>query len=158
MDGRIYIGGQGEDGLVPVSCPIPGSAGTKGGNNKTRNSQKAVAGVVSMKDPIELLSALRQQRSDNEQSTEMFTRGCSEQCNGSDDPLARLIHNEENVPEEPKKELITEVKKQKQPPSCMKKGFLMNKSTKKGDETQLLYPECGSNEHGPSAYSKFMSR
>ncbi len=67
MGGQIYIGGQGEDGLVPVPFPIPGSAGTKGGNNKTRNSQKAVAGVLSMNDPIDLLDALRCQQSDNEQ-------------------------------------------------------------------------------------------
>ncbi len=146
MGGQIYIGGQGEDGLVPVPFPIPGSAGTKGGNNKTRNSQKAVAGVLSMNDPIDLLDALRCQQSDNEQ------------CNSSDDPLVRLMHTKENVPKEPKKKLIMEVKKEKQSPSCMKKGFLIRKSTKNGEQTQLLYPECGSNEHGPSAYSKFMSR
>ncbi len=186
MNGRIYIGGQGKDGVIPLPYPLPScSEGMRERSNDEMKSRKNVSqknafdggGVVSsMSNPMDLLSAMRQQQQKSDDDTRvkseemMFTtegrvRSSDRRDHGKNDnysPLImkQLVRNNNNDEEEnvvvKKKPLITEVvKKPNSPPSsCMKKGFLINKTTKK---EQLLYPEGGSNEHDPNAYSKLMS-
>ncbi len=188
MDGRIYVGGQGKDGLIPVPFPISDSKYMAEGrvkNTFTKNAQKAFfAGVASMNDPIDLLSALKQQQISDEMqsnSNNILSGGYSEErkCNSGsdDDPLMRLKHvssEEDNVLKEPKKvvkkKLITEISddhKSLQQYSCMKKGFLIrNKCTKKVEEQhtqQLLHSDDGgsnvrSSQNSSYSGKKFMSR
>ncbi len=126
-----------------------------------------------MNDPIDLLSAMRQQQrhtadADNRvKSKEMLLtaqghlssadrrnggRGYNFVDNNDSDEV------EGNAVAKKKNPLITEVvKKQNVSSPCgMKKGFLVNRTQK---NEQFLYPEGGSNEHNnPNAYSAIMSR